>query len=224
MLEYSSKLTYLTDPHTSERISRTLKCFYADIQEFRKLPKDLTSPDGRMLVEEQAKLATDWYRELTGGEGNIKPVSALEIFEELAGEKSDAWGKLDWVEDGRGSLVPFSYSKGYRIYSAVAHGNTWAIQHYGVTKIRSDDGKTVAMPGLDAKTVYSLQVLAGRLLVSSLGFAIQFMRGLAPSGAMNKLEALIASIQNAHMNEMDGASLHRWRKCLNYCIVSSIQY
>ena len=47
MLEYSSKLTYLTDPHTSERIPRTLKCLYADIQQFKKLPHDLTSQEGK---------------------------------------------------------------------------------------------------------------------------------------------------------------------------------
>ena len=207
MLEYSNKLTYLTDPHTSERIPRTLKCLYADIQEFRKLPKDLTSPAGRMSVEDRANLATEWYCELTGGEGKLRPVSALEIFEELAGEQSDEWGELDWVEDGRGSLVPFAYSKGYRIYSAVAHGNLWAIQHYGATKIRNVDGETVWLPGLDAKTVYRLQELAGRQLEFSLGFAVQFMRGHLPSGTMNKLETLIASIQNALISEMDESSL-----------------
>ena len=198
MHEYSNKLTYLTDPHTSERIPRTLKCLYADIQEFRKLPRDHTSPTGRMFVEDRANLATEWYCELEGGEGKLRPVSALEIFEEVAGEQSDEGGKLDWVEDGRGSLVPFAYSS-YRIFSAVAHGNSWAVQHYGVTKIRGDDGETVAMPGLDARTVYNLQVLAGRQLVSSLGIAIQFMHGLglAPTRVMNELEALIASIQNA---------------------------
>ena len=208
MLEYSSKLTYLTDPHTSERIPRTLKCLYADIQQFRKLPKDLTSPAGRMFVDDQADLATEWYCELTDGEEKLRPVSALEIFEKLAGEQSDEWGKHDWVEDGRGSLVPFTYSKAYRIYSAVAHGNSWAIQHYGMTKIHSDDGETVTRPGLDAKTVYNLQVLAGKELVLSLGFTIQFMRGHLPSGTMNKLETLIASIQNALMNEENGSPPH----------------
>ena len=138
----------------------------------------------------------------------MEPVRALEIFKELAGEQSDEWGKHDWVEDGRGSLVPFAYSKGYGIYSAVAHGNSWAIRYYGSTKISSDDGKTIGRPGLDAKTVYNLQVLAGRQLVSSLGFAVQFMRGTIPAKAMNRMEALIASIQNAHMNEVDASSLH----------------
>ena len=81
--------------------------------------------------------------------------------------------------------------------SAVSHGNSWAMQHYGVTKIRSDDGETVALPGLDAATVYNLQVLAGRKLWLSLGFAVQFMRGHLPAGAMNKMDTLIASIQKA---------------------------
>ena len=197
MLEYSSKLTYLTDPHASQRIPRTLKCLYADIQEFRKLPRDLTTPDGRRFVDERAVLATEWYGEFTNDEEKLRPVSALEITTELAGEQSDEWGKLDWVEDGRGNLVPFAYAKGYRINSAVAHGNSWAMQHYGMTKIRSDDGKTTARPGLDAKTVYTLQVLAGRQLLLSFGFAVQFMRGLLPSGTMNELEALLASLQEA---------------------------
>ena len=197
MLEYSAKLTYLTDPHTNERIPRTLKCLYADIQQFRKLPKDLTSPAGRKYVDDQADLAKKWYRELTGGDPKSRPVSPQEIFEELAGDQSDEWERHNWVEDGRGSSVPFAYSKGYRIYSAVAHGNSWAVQHYGTTKIRGDDGETVTRPGLDAKTVHNLQMLAGGQLVSSLGIAVEFMRGSAPAGAMNKLSALIASIQNA---------------------------
>jgi len=104
--------------------------------------------------------------------------------------------------------VPFAYSKGYRIYSAVAHGNSWAIWHCGVTKTRNNDGETVARPGLDAKTMYNMHVLAGRQLVLSLGFAIQFMRGWAPTRARNKVEALIASIHNARRSEMDGSSLH----------------
>lgn len=208
MLEYSSKLAYLTDPHTSERIPRTLKCLYADILQFKKLPKDLTSHEGRRLAEDRANFARKWYSELTGGKEKLRPVSALEIFEELAGEKSDDWGKHDWVEDGRGALRPFAYSKGYGIYSAVAHGNSWAIRHYGSTKISGEDGETIARPGLDAKTVYDLQILAGKQLVLSLGFAVQFMRGTIPAGAMNKMEALITSIQNAHMNETDANTLH----------------
>lgn len=208
LLEYSAKLTYLTDPHSNERIQRTLKCLFADIQEFRKLPQDLTSPAGRKRADDQADLATEWYSELTGGKEKLRPVSALEIFEELAGDPSDEWEQHDWVEDGRGHLVPFSYSKGYRIYSAIAHGNSWAVQHYGVTKIHSDVGETVTLPGLDAKTVHNLQILAGRQLVSSLGFAVQFMRGTIPAGAMNKMEALIALILRAPMNEMDASSIY----------------
>ena len=38
MLEYLSKLAYLTDPQTSERIPRTLRCLYADLQESSKRP------------------------------------------------------------------------------------------------------------------------------------------------------------------------------------------
>lgn len=197
LLEYSAKLTYLTDPDTSERIPRTLKCLYADIQQFRKLPQDLASPAGRKFADDRADLAKEWYCELTGGKEKLRPVGVLEIFEELAGDQSDEWERHNWVEDGRGTLVPFAYSNAYRIYSAVAHGNSWAVQHYGTTKIRGDDGETVTRPGLDAKTVHNLQILAGRQLVSSLGFAVQFMRGTIPAGAMNKLEDLIASIQNS---------------------------
>ena len=208
MLEYLSKLTYLTDPNISERIPRTLRCLYADIQEFRKLPKDLASPTGRMLAEDRCKLAIEWYRELTDGKEKIRAVRVLEILEELAGEKPDVWGNNNWVEDGRGSLVPLTYSKGYRIYSAVAHGNSWAIQHYGVTKIPNDDGDIIERPGLDAKTVYQLQVLAGSYLIFSLGLATQFMRGHLPLRAMNELEALNASMRSELMDEGDGSPLH----------------
>lgn len=161
-----------------------------------------------MFVEDRADLAKEWYCELTGGEEKLQPVRALKIFKEFAGEQSNEWGKHDWVEDGRGSLVPFAYSKGYGIYSAVAHGNSWAIRYYGSTKISSEDGKTVARPGLDAKTVCNLQVLAGKQLQLSFGFAVQFMRGTIPAGAMNRMEALIVSIQSVHMNEVDASSLH----------------
>ena len=159
MLEYLSKLAYLTDPNASERILRTLRCLYADIQEFKKLPKDLVSPTGKRLAEDRCMIAEEWYRELTGGKGKIQAVRVLEIFEELAGEKSDVLGTFNWVEDGRGSLVPLTYSKGYRIYSAISHGNSWAIQHYGVTKIRNDDGEIIERPRLDAKTVCQFQML-----------------------------------------------------------------
>jgi len=201
MLEYSSKLAYLTDPNTSERIPRTLRCLYADIQEFRKLPEDLVSPTGRMLAEDRFKVATEWYRELTGGEGKIRAVRVLEIFEELAGEKSDVLEKFNWVEDGKGSLVPLTYSKGYRIFSAVAHGNSWAVQHYGVTKFLNDAGEIIERPGLDSKTVNQLQVLAGGHLIYSLGFATQFIPGHLPHRAMNELEELNTSIRDALIDE-----------------------
>ena len=93
-LEYLSKLTYLTDPQTSERIPRMLRCLYADLQEFSKLPRDLTSPTGRRLAEDRCKIAMEWYSELTNGERKIQAVKMLEIFEELAGEEIRRMGKL----------------------------------------------------------------------------------------------------------------------------------
>lgn len=208
ILEYAFRLTYLTDPHTEERIQRSLKCYYKDLQEFRKLPSDLSSLGGKELAETRAELVSKWYADLTGGLEKINPVTALEIFEAVGEEDFEEGEVQNWIKDGRGNMVPLAYSKGYRIYSAVSHGNLWAIKHYGFTKIGKEGDSTIALPGLDATGVYPLQELAGGLLMSSLGFAVQFMRGYPPANTMNKLGSLIEMIRKARSNEPDSSSLN----------------
>ena len=208
LLEHAYKLAYLTDPHNEERLQRTLKLLYSDIKQYLILPKDLTSPAGRELAENQAKLAERWYCDLTGGKEKMRSVTAMEIFKAVGEETNEEKGNEDLITDGRGNLVPSVYSKGYRIYSAVSHGNLWAIQHYGVTKIRRDDGATMALPGLNTRSVYRLQEVAGGLLMFSLGFAVQFMRGYPPAGIMNELVAQIALIQMALLKELEETPLH----------------
>ena len=92
LLEHAYKLAYLTDPHNEERLQRTLKLLYSDIKQYLILPKDLTSPAGRELAENQAKLAERWYCDLTGGKEKMRSVTAMEIFKAVGEETNEEKG------------------------------------------------------------------------------------------------------------------------------------
>lgn len=205
ILEWSFKLVYLTDPNpdASERIKRSLKCLFNDIEEYRKVPTDLSSPASRDLVADQAKFAKEWYRELTGGKEELHRVSALGIFEAVARDSNDPWLNLNWVQDGKGALKPLAYSKGYGIFSSVSHANLWAIQHFGMHKTSEPDGESVVVPILDPSIVCLMQILAGQSLWNSFGLAVKFTRGDLPTATMNQLETLIDAIRNKLRSELN---------------------
>ena len=202
-LEYVQKLVYLTYPLIEDRIQRSLRCYCADIREYRKLPEDLTSQPARQLAENNAILAEKWHCELTGGSQKLRPITALEIFEAVEEKRFDEEGQDLWVTDGKGTSVPFAYAKGYRIFSAVTHSNLWAIRHFGMTKIGNKGDVTLASSGLDLRGVLLFKLSAAMQLQFSFGFAVQFMSGHLPAGTMNRLGAQIGLIQEALAQESD---------------------
>ena len=55
-------------------------------------------------------------------------------------------------------------------------------------------GRETALPGLDAEGIRIMERVAATLLLSSFGYAVQFMHGLPPSGLMNRMRAQIDSL------------------------------
>ena len=132
---------------------------------------------------------SEWYEELAEGRKLKRPIKVRSIF--------DAFGDPDlegWPRDKGGEPVNPVYKKGYHVSSAVTHGNLWAIKHYGLTHVQKSGAVTTALPGLDAEGIRIMERVAATLLLSSFGYAVQFMHGLPPSGLMNRMRAQIDSL------------------------------
>ena len=193
ILEHTYKLSYLTvlDVGADERIKRALECAY------ERLPSRLRSnsvPHRRAFLEE-------WYKETTGKQMPKQPIRARDLFDNLGGSNEE-WQRTarEWPADRGGKSVNPAYQSGYSIWSAITHGNAWAIAHFGMTKDDSEDEHPRWIPGLDPDTIHNCEELAVRLLQHSFEFSVQLMdyRGL-DVGVMNRLEEVIARIQDPRM-------------------------
>ena len=186
ILEYSFKITYISDPQISptERIKRFLRLYYTDIQQFDKLPDDLRSSSGKELATERKRQAAAWYQEITNK--NLGGVGSEEILDEVWKSGLQAW-------KSKASEENVIYEKGYRIGSAIVHGHGWAIGHYCLeTQVVGDS--YITTPSLKEETIRDLLLIAAGCLMYSYGFVTQLM-DMLPVGIMNKLEGKIAEIR-----------------------------
>ena len=186
ILEYSFKITYISDPQISptERIKRFLRLYYTDIQQFDKLPDDLRSSSGKELATERKRQADAWYQEITNK--HLAGVDSKKIVDEVWESGLQAWKSKSSEENA-------IYEKGYRIGSAIVHGHGWAIGHYCLeTQVVGDSYLTTA--SLKEETIRDLLLIAAGCLMYSYGFVTQLM-DMLPTGIMNKLEGKAAEIR-----------------------------
>lgn len=200
IIEYSYKLSYLTvlDVDADERIKRAIECAHEDLVAYERLPSRLRSNS----AQHRRPFLEEWYKEITGKQKPKHPLRARDLFDDLGGSNEE-WQRIagEWPADRGGKAVNPAYQSGYAIWSAITHGNAWAIAHFGLTKDGSDDDDPRWFPGLNPDTIHNCEELAVRLLQHAFGFSVQLMnhRGL-DAGAMNRLEEVIARIREPRVS------------------------
>ena len=184
MLEYAYKLTHLTDSHISinQRIKRAIEIYHNDLNEYDRLPEELRGE----LGQDQSELLGQWYEEITGEELSRR-IPVRNIFDSVG--DSDEWPR----DRGDNPINPV-YIMGYQINSLIAHGNLWALRHYGLTHVQGPDGIAASLPGWSAGKVRNYQRAAASLLQFAFAFAMQLMHGYPPAHIMNRLNVPINRI------------------------------
>ena len=188
MLEYSYKLVYLTDKDIGivERIKRAIETYNTDLHEYRRLPPEFK----REISQDQTSLIGSWYKELTGKDELPRSLSARSIFDSV-GDPED-----DWPRDRGGNPINPVYQMGYQVNSVIAHGNLWAIKHYGLVHLQKPDDRIADLAGYDKNTIRILKRNAASILQLSFAFAEQFMQGYPPSHILNRLNVPIALLMS----------------------------
>ena len=200
IIEYSYKLSYLTvlDVDADERIKRAIECAHEDLIAYERLPSRLRANS----AQHRRPFLEEWYKEITGKQKPKQRLRARDLFDDLGGSNEE-WQRIsgEWPADRGGKSVNPAYQSGYAIWSAITHGNAWAIAQFGLTKDGNDDDHPRWFPGLNPDTIHNCEELAVRLLQHSFGFSVQLMdhRGL-DTGAMNRLEEVIARIREPRVN------------------------
>ena len=183
ILEYSYRLIYLIDHvnEVGERASRAIRLFYEDVKSYNRAPDELRSGEA-----EVDSFLRAWYKEIAGG-GELKGnLTIKEIIESIGAHNSGEYQIT-------GNSV---YGKGYSIWSAIAHSNTWAIRHYGQAGTLSIDGVFNFTPSvLDDRTTVLWRELAARLLYFTFGLSTMFMESPKNPGTIDRLANLMRQIQ-----------------------------
>lgn len=187
ILEYAYKLTYVSEYHIGgeERTRRILGLLYTEILDYEKLPEDLGA-QGEFVTEKA--LIKEWHKEMTGKD--IRRVSAQTIVDAVWHSDS-GYPEWDRQEIDRENVA---YERGYRIGSAMAHGYSWAIGHYGLRRV-SDNNRIIESMELTDRARGNFRLIAGGSLQYSFGFTTQFMHGMLAAPIMNRLGKLIARIE-----------------------------
>lgn len=192
ILEYRYKLAYLTVPDISanERIKRSIKIYHRDLYEYERLPTELKAEPS----QDRKEFVREWYKEVAESKEKElnRPISAQSIFDSIGDPECE-----EWPRDVRGKSVNPVHTRGYKVNSAITHGNLWAKKHYGLTHVNKSDGVTTALPGLDAEGTRVLYKVTATLLQSSFGIAVQFMHGYLPAHVMNRLGDQIGYITDS---------------------------
>ena len=199
ILEYSYRLDYLTvlDIGASERVKRSIEYSYTDLKAYEGLPSNLRSPSS----QSQSQFLEEWYKEIAGEKKLNKRKQVKHVMDNLGGANEE-WQHIrgEWPTDGRGTPINPVYQSGYAIWSAITHGDPWAIRHFGLTKANREEEDAQWFPGLDLNTTHKMQDLVVRLLQHSFGYSVQLMhRGGLHVGTMNRLEEVIARIQETNV-------------------------
>ena len=147
MLEYAYRLIFLIDQDIklNERVKRAIRLYNEDIKAWNRLPSDLKGNAEEGALD---TFLVDWYKDVNDGIDLIpkKPIKVEEIFKQTGYVEVKGWGSIGGYEPEN----PV-YKKGYAFWSAIDHGNTWAIRNFGLMSIdgnnryapRVNDGKTI---------------------------------------------------------------------------------
>ena len=189
LLEYAYKLVDLVQMEIdiAEREKRSIEYWKADYWQFDKINPQHQAPETAKYFAKWKPVLEEWYHEITG-RANIHVPTVRDIFNRTGDVES--W----WPRDRNGNAVNPAYMTGYSIYSAVEHGNLWAVQRYGM-----NDPSEIVLDhqGLDHTSSHVVSLIAGTLLQLSYGCLHQFVTAFTNSGTMSRLESLLAVIRES---------------------------
>ena len=187
MLEYTYRLFDLVQLEIGvrDREQRAIENWYSDYRQFSRVAQN-NQPEGYgSYYAKWEPVLTAWYAELTGNP-KIPDINVRNIFDRAGIPES--W----WPTDLGGKLVNPAYQSGYGLFSAVEHGNLWAVQGYSM---HDPVGISLDRPGLDDQTLRKLASIAGTYLLCSYGSVSQFVGIGVNSSVMNKLESCLDVIR-----------------------------
>ena len=186
MLEYAYKLLNLVQVEigVQDRERRAIEDWYSDYRQFRRISPTHQHVEHERYFTRWEPVLTQWYTELTAC-SKIREVTSLEIFNQVGMPDSG------WPLDLPGKRENPVYRSGYSVYSAVEHGNLWAVRRYGMN-LPSDI--PLERNGLDDMALLHIQDVAGSLLQSSYASFKQFAQLGAGGAVMNKLGQHLAVI------------------------------
>lgn len=179
MLEYAYKLLNLVqvEIEVQDREQRAIEDWYSDYRQFRRISPTHQHVEHERYFTKWEPVLTQWYTELTGYR-KIREVTSLEVFNQVGMPESG------WPLELGGKRENPVYRSGYSIYSAIEHGNLWAVRRYGMNH---PSDIPLERNGLDDMTVLHIQDAAGRLLQCSYAAFKQFAQMGSGGAVMNKL-------------------------------------
>lgn len=188
LTEYNYKIVYLANEaiDTDERIRRTLQLYYVDLAEYKKLPEAIRPQGSTTSLKESIAKVKAWYRELTGA--NLTKTSAKAIMDAV-------WKSgLEYMEENS-STSNDAYEIGYRVGSALAHGNVWAIQNHCLIITGEQEGLGVGLE-IRPSLLFSLHLLAAATVLISLAFVLEYASAV-PDETMNKIKEMMRDLTAA---------------------------
>lgn len=187
MLEYTYRLFDLVQMEidVSEREKRAIEHWFADYQQFKAFDPKHQTIEQSSYFDKLEPVLSDWYRQLTNRD-KIKYLHPVDIFGRTEHDKKG------WPTNLKGTPVNPAYLTGYSLFSAVGHGNLWAVQRYGM-----NDPSMLYLErnGLDDKTLLKIQAVAGTFLQLAYASVKQFVGLDVDASLMNRLGSHLALIQ-----------------------------
>ena len=180
MLEYTYRLFHLVQLEITvkDREKRAIEDWHSGYLQFRRISSQNQPAGFESKFVEWEPVLTAWYAELTGS-SKIRTPTVRAIFDEAG--MPESW----WPTDRSGNAINPVYQSGYSLFSAVEHGNLWAVQSFGMGDPKAIE---VDRPGLDDAASIKIQELASRWLLATYAATTQFFSPGVPASMMNKLE------------------------------------
>lgn len=187
MLEYEYRLFRLIDFYLTvcDREQHAIEEWNAGYKQYLIVASEYQTAEQTRQFERWEPLLRTWYEELTGSE-NIRYLKPRHVFHWFDDEE------YCWPRDRKDNPVNPVYQGAYSAFSAVEHGNLWALQKLAMN---NPSALTNRGTGLDDATVFALQIVAGTILQFSYGFFKQFAGGMLDIRLMNTLETCLDAIR-----------------------------
>ena len=186
--EYNYKIAYLADESIDleERISRALRLYYVDLVEYKKLPEAIRPVGSTANLEESTTDVVAWYKELTGEK--LTTIRTQKIMDTV-------WKSGREYLEENSDAPNGAYEIGYRVGSALAHGNIWAIRNHCLTITREQKGFSVGLE-IQNGLLFNLHLLAAGIVMFAFAFVSQYAVAL-PAATMNKIEEMLSELREA---------------------------